>query len=84
MLSDLVTPCYAKIDTTFADKGGYIRCREEYQGEGKVLDECNVQSRVAMELDIGAMEEVEAGLVEAALCNVLVGGLLKRREVWMN
>jgi hypothetical protein len=41
---------------------------EEDEREGEVFDERNVEARVAVELDVGAVEEVEADLVEAALC----------------
>jgi hypothetical protein len=37
-----------------------------------VLYERDVEARVAVELDVGAGEEVEAGLVEAALWGMLI------------
>lgn len=68
MLLDLVATGDSEVDAAFADEGGDVGRGQEDEREREVLDECDVQARVAVELDIGAVEEVEADLVEAALC----------------
>lgn len=68
MLFDLVATGDSEVNTALADEGGDVGGREEDEREGKVLDERNVEARVAVELNVGAVEEVEADLVEAALC----------------
>lgn len=67
MLRHLIAPGYAQIDAAFSDERGDVSGGEEDEGKRKVLDECNVEAGVAMELDVGAVEEVKAGLVETAL-----------------
>ena len=68
MLFDLVATGDSEVNTALADEGGDVGGREEDEREGKVLDERDVEARVAVELNVGAVEEVEADLVEAALC----------------
>lgn len=68
MLFDLVATGDSEVNTALADEGGDVGGREEDEREGKVLDERNVEARVAVELNVRAVEEVEADLVEAALC----------------
>jgi hypothetical protein len=68
VLFDLVAAGDSEVNTTFADEGGDVGGGEEDEREGEVFDERNVEARVAVELDVGAVEEVEADLVEAALC----------------
>ena len=68
MFCDLVPAGDAEVDTALADEGGDVGCREEDESNGEVLDEGDVEARVTVELDVGAGEEVEAGLLEAAFC----------------
>ena len=68
MLFDLVAAGDSEVNTALADEGGDVGGREEDEREGKVFDERNVEARVAVELNVRAVEEVEADLVEAALC----------------
>ena len=70
VLFDLVAAGDSEVNAAFADEGGDVGGRQEDEREGKVLDERNVEARVAVELDVGAVEEVEADLVEAALCSL--------------
>lgn len=72
MLLDLVAACDAQVNAALADEGGDVGGGEENESERQVLDERNVQARVAMELDVGAVEEVKADLVETALCQTSV------------
>ena len=67
MLCHLVSSSYAQINTTLSNEGGDIRGGEEYEGHGKVLNEGDIKTGVAVELDVRAVKEVEAYLVEAAL-----------------
>ena len=67
VLGDLVTTGDAQIDTALRDEGGDVSGREEDQGDGEVLDEGDVQAAVSVELDVGALQQFDAGLVEAAL-----------------
>jgi hypothetical protein len=60
MLCHLVASSYAQVDTALANEGGDICGGEEDEGHREVLDEGDVKSRVAVELDIRAVEEVEA------------------------
>lgn len=68
VLFDLVAAGDSEVNAAFADEGGDVGGGEEDEREREVLDERNVEARVAVELDVGAVEEVEADLVEAALC----------------
>lgn len=52
MLTDLVTTGDAQIDTAFADEGGDIGGGEEYQCDVVILDESDVETGVAVELDV--------------------------------
>lgn len=57
----------AQVDTALADKGGDVCGGEEDEGERQVLDEGDVEAVLASKLDVGALEEVQAGLEEATL-----------------
>lgn len=58
MLGDLVEASDAEINLTLADECGDVGSREEDEGDGKVLDERNVEAVFAAELDVGSFEEV--------------------------
>jgi hypothetical protein len=68
VLLDLVAARDSQIDTAFTNESGDVGGGEKDQRKRVVLDEGNVKARVAVELDVGAVKEVEACLVEAALC----------------
>lgn len=68
MFCDLVAACDSEIDASFTDEGWDVCCGEEDECNGEVLDQGNVEARVAVELDVGALEQVEADLVKTALC----------------
>lgn len=67
MLLDLVPPRDAEVDLALADEGGDVGRGEEDKGDGQVLDEGDVEAVLAPELDVGALEEVECRVVQAAL-----------------
>lgn len=67
VLLDLVVARDAEVDLALADKGGDVGGGEEDEGDGEVLDEGYIEAVLAAELDVGALEEVEGGLLEAAL-----------------
>lgn len=84
MFGDLVATSDSEVYATLSDKGGDIGGGEKDESNGKVLDEGNVEARVAVELNVGAVEEVETGLVEAALCGLrksAEGTRARRREI---
>lgn len=64
---DLVPASDAEVDTALADESRDIGGGEENQGDGEVLDEGNVEAVLAAELNIGALEEVQGGGIEATL-----------------
>jgi hypothetical protein len=68
VLRDDISARNAQVHAAFADEGGYICRREEDEGDGVVLDEGDVEAVFAAELYVGAGEEVESSLLEAALC----------------
>lgn len=76
MLGDLVAPCDAEIDAAFADEGGDVCGGEEDESDRQVLDQGDVEAVFAAELDVAAGEEVERGLLEAALCKGSVSWVL--------
>jgi hypothetical protein len=53
MFFDLIPARNAQIDAALADKGGNIGGGEEYEGNGKVLDESDVETVLSSELDVG-------------------------------
>lgn len=52
MLGDLVAAGYAKVYTAFTNEGGDIGGRKKDERKWEVLDERNVEARVAVELDV--------------------------------
>lgn len=75
MLSDLVAAGNTQVNTALADEGGDVGSRQEDQGDGQVLDQRDVETGFAAELDVAASEQVESSLLETTLCNdaLLVG-----------
>lgn len=86
ILADLVEACDAEVHAALANKGRDISGGEEDEGNREVLDEGNVEAVFAAELDIGAFEEIERGLVQAALCQwekeSATGSLAHVRSCW--
>ena len=67
MLGDLVPAGDTKVDSSLSYEGWNVGRGEEDQSEWMVLDESNVETRMTVELDVGTMQKIQAGLVEAAL-----------------
>ena len=68
MLRDLISPRNAKIHAPFTHEGWDVCGGEEDEREVVVLDQRDVKARFSPELDVGASQEVECGLLEAPLC----------------
>lgn len=66
MFRDLVTTGYTQGHAALANEGGNVRGGEEDERNGEVLDQRYVEPVFALELDVGAFEEIESGLEEAA------------------
>ena len=67
VLLDLVPSRDSQVDPTLANKGRDVGGGEEDEGNGQVLDQRNVESVLASELDVGPLEEVQRGLIEPPL-----------------
>lgn len=72
VLLHLVVARDAQVNLALADEGRDVGGGEEHERDREVLDERDVETVFAPELDIGAFEEVEGGLLEAALWESLV------------
>ena len=70
MFCYLVSARYAEINAALADKGRYVRCGEEDEREGEVLDEGDVEAGVSVELYVASGEEVKGRGVKTALCGI--------------
>jgi hypothetical protein len=68
VLGDLITAGDTKITTTLRDEGRDIRGGQEDEGDGEVLDEGNVETRVSVELNVGTVEKLDTCLVKTSLC----------------
>jgi hypothetical protein len=68
VLGDLVATGDTKVDTALANEGWDVGGGQEDECDGQVLDQRDVETGLAAELDVGAGEEVKGGLLEAALC----------------
>lgn len=64
---NLITTRNPQVHPSLTNEGRYVGCRQEDKGYGMILDKSNIQSCFASELYVGASEEVEGGLLEAAL-----------------
>lgn len=67
MFSNLIATGDTQINSAFANEGGNIGSWEEDESNRKVLNESNVETIMAVKLNVGASQQVEAGLIEAAL-----------------
>lgn len=67
VFADLVTSRNTEIDASFTHEGWDVGCRQEDECDGEVFDEGDVKAGFAAELDVGAGEEVQGCLLEAAL-----------------
>lgn len=68
MFRDLISSCYAQIDSTFTNECRDVCCWQEDKCEWKVFYKRNVKTIVAVKLYIRTLEEIKAWLVESALC----------------
>lgn len=66
MLGDLVVACYAEVDAALADDGGDVGRGEEDERDGQAGDVGDVAAVVAAEVQGGAVQQIEDGVVEAA------------------
>lgn len=71
MFRDLIPTRDAQVDFALSDESGDVGRGQEDQGDWEVFNEGNVEARVSVELNVGAGEEVEDWLLEAALCEEL-------------
>lgn len=69
VLLDLVVACDTQVDLALTHKGWDVGGGEEDECDGEVLDEGDVEAVLAAELYVGALEEVECSLLQAALCD---------------
>lgn len=67
MLGNDIAASDSEIDSALADECGNVGSREEDERERKVLDQGDVEAVVTVELNVGAGEELNAGLIEATL-----------------
>lgn len=67
VLGDDIATSDAEIDSALSDECGNVGSGEEDEGQRQVLDQGNVEAVVAVELDVGAGEQLNAGLIETAL-----------------
>jgi hypothetical protein len=68
VLGDLVAASDTKITTTLRDEGRDVGGGKEDQGDGEVLDESNVKTRVSVELNVGTVKKLDTCLVKTSLC----------------
>jgi hypothetical protein len=69
MFLNLVPSGDTEVATTLADEGWNVGGGEENQGNGEILDESDIKTVLTTELDVGALEEVQCGSIETALCD---------------
>jgi hypothetical protein len=67
VLGDLVATSDTDVNATLTDEGGDIGGWQEDECDGQVLDQRDIKTSLATELDVGAGEEVEGCLLEPAL-----------------
>lgn len=67
MFFDRVSPCDSKVDPSFANESGDVCGGEEDQSNGVVLDESDVEARMAVELDVATGQKVKCRFVQASL-----------------
>ena len=70
MFGDLIPACDAEVDSAFADKGRDVGGGKEDEGYRVVFDESDIEADFTAELDVGAGEEVEGGLLETSLWGI--------------
>lgn len=67
VLGDDIATGDTEVDPSLADEGGNVGGGQEDEGERQVLDQGDVEAVVAVELDVGAGQQLGAGLIQAAL-----------------
>ena len=70
MFSDLISAGYTEVDSAFANESRNVGRGEKDEGYGVVFDEGDIEAGFTAELDVGAGEEVESGLLETSLWGV--------------
>lgn len=68
MLGDLVAASNTQVDAALAHEGRDVGGGQEDECDRQVLDQRDVEAGLATELDVTAGQEVESGLLQAALC----------------
>jgi hypothetical protein len=69
ILCNLIATGDTEITTTLGDEGRDIGGGQEDEGDGEVLDESNVETRVSVELNVGTVKKLDTCLVKASLCS---------------
>lgn len=67
VLLNLIPASDTKVDLALAYKRRDVGRGKEDEGDGKVLDESDVQAVFATELDVGTFKQVKSGGIEASL-----------------
>lgn len=68
MFRYLVSSGDSQVYSALTDEGGDVCGGQEDERQGEVFDEGNVEAGVAVELDVRAVEKIEACLVKSSLC----------------
>lgn len=77
VLCDLITASDTEIATTLRDEGRDIRSGQEDESDREVLDEGDVETRVSVELNVGAVEKLDTCLMKTSLCDKVLGWHMK-------
>ena len=80
MFRDLVPARDPQVHSPLPHKCRDVRGGQEDQREWEVLDESNVEARLASELDVAAFEEGEGGLLESSFCTTTLE--IERESGW--
>jgi hypothetical protein len=67
VLGDDIATSDTEVNSALADERGNVGSREEYQRKREVLDQSDVETVVAVELDVGARKQLDTGLIQTAL-----------------
>jgi len=63
MFLDLILSGDTKVNSPLANEGGYVGSGQEDKGNGVVFNQGNVQSVLALELNVDSAQEVECRLL---------------------
>ena len=67
MFLNLIPTSDTNVDTSLTNEGRDIGGGKEDEGDGQVLDQSDIETILAAELNIGTLEQVECGRIEPAL-----------------